>query len=123
MTDMSQWTGNGFEIDGIYYDDEHTYYQNKCLDVLGWCGCGSPENCLDLIKQVLLLLNREDKGKWDELEKLIPQNEARDIIYYLLDDKDLTSHGSCIPGWTSEEGKEFIKMLEKECELRPENRS
>lgn len=121
MTDMQNWTGNGFEVDGLYYDTEHDYYEQQCLDKLGFCGCGNPDKCLDLITKILELLNRNDKEKWNELKQINDTETMLDIIYYMLDDKLFTDHGGCIPGWASDKGIELLKLLHKEKELRPNN--
>lgn len=126
---------SGGKLD-TYYED--TLYE-ECLkfftyEQLGICGCGRPEDTINVIKDLLNILDkyekiRDDKtvdfhqtyeDKWKDLNSLcgvhIKDNDNYDgmlqFMMYVLDDKGFLEHGSGISGaWLSNEGKMLLYVL------------
>lgn len=96
------------------------YVQSIVLDKLGFCGCGSPEDVLKLLKEVLEILdmrNPRDKDSWQISYKKLEERFYKDdtlltFFLYWLDDKELTEHGGSVGGsWLSSEGKILLEKL------------
>lgn len=97
------------------------------LTRLGFCGCGMPDEALTLIHDLLDYI--EDRHKpydgpfqgpeWDKhcrddeeaIKKVITGNPdgVRYVLFYLLDSKEITTHGGSVPGWI--EDNEFRDKL------------
>ncbi len=98
--------------DGWYIDANGTSHENATdflISILGFCGCGMPEEALAYTRDVLQHIANlktlvwTDKlcyEKWKEAGKvLFPSEGAEYFVYNVLDTKDLIEHGSSVPGW------------------------
>lgn len=108
--------------DGIDYDSELDYV---CCAVLGFCGCGIPEETAEWVLRGLEAIDRpfqREEKEWqafypqwqDELRSLYGDNDAaRYFFWYWCDDKGLTEHGGGVPGWLTDKGKGLRDRLKE----------
>ncbi len=108
--------------DGCYWDSKEDYLQ---CHVWMFCGCGSPEDNLIYVRDALLVLewwNQKrsgitdgfdiDWGVWQEKLNVVFGNKLSEaFMWYWLDEKGYTEHGSSIPGWLTDKGKEMLAVL------------
>lgn len=104
-------------------------WEDALGDVLGFCGCGRPEDALLYIRNLLRILNEDSpdsfgpggREKWNEWYKnhraridtfFHNDSGAEYLAYYVLTDKDLLEHGGSVPGWLTQKGKDFLTDLE-----------
>ncbi len=100
---------------------------------LGFCACGKPEKVIRKMQAALVSIQAVStmhlSGKeWyiggkptPEVQALYDLRDAasgsddgeRYLMYYSLDKAGLTEHGSSVPGWPTDFGKEFLDFLEK----------
>lgn len=98
-------------------------------DVIGFCGCGTYEVCY-LIRDILKEMKefRELRKKHNELnlntDNIYEEHDKKmldlvggkqiilDFIYYWLNDKDFSEHGTIIPGWLTKRGYDLLHDLE-----------
>lgn len=95
--------------------------EEAVLEALGFCGCGQPEQALRYVRDGMRLL-AEDPPKGVPFHAWWPGHEvrldafapsaARDVLWYLLNDRGLAEHGGSIPGWLTEKGEEVLAALE-----------
>jgi len=107
-------------LDGYNVADD---IEHMLFDVVNFCGCGMPEDVLIYIRKGLLLVeqlelswrseNKEDDyKKWDEdKNKFFCSEGAFYFFYYWCDKENFTEHGGSVPGWLSENGKEYLEAL------------
>ncbi len=102
--------------------------EDNLLKKLGFCGCGNPNKVFVFIKKLLDLKINKDRAykdninSWYEdysaaLDKLFAENtdNLMWLVEYVLDDKEITSHGGNVSGsWV--EDLEFKNMLDLYCE-------
>jgi hypothetical protein len=99
--------------------DYHTEEDLIMSGMLGFCGCGNPDNCLKYILDVLTHIDKSIKGmpneEWHkQRQELFQGNEgAMYFIYYVLDEKEFTEHGGSVPGWLTEKGQHLKTLLEE----------
>lgn len=120
-----------FDVGG--YEDEKGHHYDTLGEllqegILGFCGCGNPEQNLLLIHQ--LLTKHEDGQKKrsglpyqeghvlfcmqeEELKKFAQDNweGLLRFFWYVMAEKNITNHGGSIPGWV--EDRNFMDALEK----------
>ena len=103
-----------------YYDEENCFYSSteafKQVKILGFCMCGDPESNLEFIRDTLIFINgnkeiRSFEERENQAKELFKTREIRNFVFYVLDEKGLTEHGSCIPGWLTEKGKHLLDDL------------
>ena len=118
------------------YDDE-TFYGRPIEDelfsffayeLIGICGCGMPEKAMIQVRNYLRCVS--DHFDWDKREAEFQKYFGCTSVYdnplllfmaYILDEKELTEHGSGIGGaWISELGKMCLTVLEA-CDLGDTN--
>ena len=110
-----------FKKDDHYEDEDGCYHEDAESVItasLGFCGCGSPDLALKYVKQSLELVqdyqDLEYEGWEVKKNKFFNNNEGSEyFMWYFLNDKGLTEHGSCVPGWLSESGKELLSDLKE----------
>jgi hypothetical protein len=108
-----------YEVDGVSYETEEDFIQTG---ILGFCGCGRPEENLLYILGGLEVIN--DKGPidplawdaWWELHKErvrthFGNEDAAYFFYYWADKNRLTEHGGSVPGWLDEKGSRLLALL------------
>lgn len=105
--------------DGYTYTDE-CYYETAtdliATGILGFCGCGCPEEALVFIRDILQFIKQKINEPWSEKlenkeKELFPYLGMNYFIYYWLDNKELTEHGSSVPGWLTKKGEQLLKDL------------
>ncbi len=117
--------GNITDSDGVSYDD---LTQFITTGVLGFCGCGMPEQVVDYVKTGLELINekspencnpREEWDNWYEghrerCDKHFKTQGAEYLFYYFCDFHGLTEHGGSVPGWLTRKGEDLLELIAKE---------
>jgi len=102
--------------------------ESELLERLGFCGCGAPDEALLLIHDLLVHFENHrainytgsfEGAEWEKyckdekesLNKVLDDNKEgiKYALFYLLDDKGITNHGSSVPGWV--EDTEFMDKL------------
>jgi hypothetical protein len=114
--------GTYTDSEGCNYDDAETFIQ---CHVLGFCGCGGPEESLSYVRDCLrhianLEIVRESKdGEYDAAyqawEKAGVELMGKAVYFtcYVLDQKQLTDHGVSVGGaWLTTKGKELLEDLD-----------
>ena len=87
--------------DGCYHDTIGTLIQ---CGVLGFCGCGRPEDNLALLLTRMEAIADETDGRFQ-------CGPEMHFIDYTLDKLGFLEHGGSLPGWLSESGKELLELL------------
>lgn len=94
------------------------------IGVLGFCGCGCPEDALKYVRDVLRLIDEKSPmdfgahGEWYSGHRARADaifhgdSGAEYLAYYLLDDKGLIEHGTSEPGWLTALGRDVLEDLE-----------
>ena len=117
-----------YKKDDGYYDEDDCYYETAKdfiqTKILGFCGCGRPEDNLEYIRDGLAHINAprsknmtheqhsEWFKKWVKRGHEIFGNElSRYFFFYWCDKEGLTEHGSSIPGWLTPKGEELLEDL------------
>ena len=104
------------ESDECHWDNVIDYIQ---IGYLGFCGCGSLEENLEYIMDGLAYIDERPNGKeefneWIERGHKIFGNElSKSFFFYWADKEELSEHGSSIPGWLTDKGKELLAALRK----------
>lgn len=106
-----------FEYDDLEFETFDSLIQHK----LNWCGCGMPDQAQRMIMKALRHINNlqllvnENKLSWEEwnADSKLLFGYWEYVIYYILDEKGLTEHGSGVPGWLTDKGKELLEELEE----------
>lgn len=107
---------NGFcdyEKDGISYQDAEGVLLSGFFD---FCMCGCPSETLELLYHVLKNI---DSGfeHWDERKKrddeLMFNDGIRYLVWNVLDREDMIEHGSSLPGWLTQKGRDYLSLLEE----------
>lgn len=78
---------------------------------LGLCGCGEPERVLTFLRDMLQAVDsRSEIGTDSTLNH--GGDAMRQLVWYFLDDKGLTEHGSRADmGWLTDKGQELLTAL------------
>lgn len=107
----------GYNYGGGYFDSLDDVL---AMGILGFCGCGRPDDALRLIINIMKTRAFPDKDltvlDFRDTAALVRDNAevAAYIIFYLLDEKGLTEHGSSVPGWLTAKGEAFVKAYDTE---------
>ncbi len=93
--------------EGGYADGDETYFATAreflVESVLGWCGCGRPDDVLMFVRDVLRsILHRRKVIGWYGMEY---------FVYYVLEEKGLIEHGCGLPGWLTDKGQDLLDDL------------
>ena len=107
---------NGWYEDptGCNWEDAESFLQGYVLD---FCGCGIPSENLKYIASVLqhihnlkeqVYTKRISYEQWKQAGKELGTEQQLYFAYYFLDSKELTEHGSSVPGWLTDKGLEFL---------------
>lgn len=124
------WSGQStFEIlkDRFQYHD--LINKDDAVEVvqeylLGFCGCGCPEENLKLIRNFLRHMKKRDDVFNDDVDYTYEMWEADGVvfmgaddmkyfIYYWLDKEGFTEHGGSVPGWLDAKGLDLLEILEQ----------
>lgn len=87
-------------------------------EILGFCGCGSPNSICDLLLDFLECFTGEHNSIDRNLvSKLLSENSNHvqyDFMLFFLDSKGFTEHGTSIYGsWLTQEGELYRDLLKK----------
>lgn len=115
--------GGYIDESGCHYDDAESFYQNGIFKM---CGCGRAEDNLAYIRDGLQhIADYEEIDGLDDMQydawlragiEVFGNELSRYFFFYWLDSIELTEHGSSIPGWLTEKGKQVLEDL-KEMDL------
>jgi hypothetical protein len=109
--------------DGSYNKDNCSYeYADQLLgNMLGFCGCGNPDEALGYVREALQLIDNRKQLVWKDkmtyeqwaadVDKLFPVVGSDYFMWYFLDHKGFTEHGSSVPGWLTTKGEELLADL------------
>jgi len=96
--------------DGGYWVDESDCSHESPADflqteVLGFCGCGNPSEVMEYVRQMLLKLNAQDFGDYEDLPYM--------FFVYWANDKEFAEHGTTARcSWLTDKGKELLRDIE-----------
>ena len=104
-------------------------------DVLRLCGCGCPNDTLDVIRKYLHIRKdwKDNKCDYDEVQQryktelnIDDQDDIQwgllQFMAYILDDRGFTEHGSSIGGcWLTEKGEMYLTVLDAWDQYNKEN--
>lgn len=99
--------------DGVYYDSAISVIFSKYLE---FCTCGNQRAVAKYILDGLKLLRNARLLNYDMFN--IKQNSyfgsssGADFFWLWAESRGFTEHGSCIPGWLTDEGVDLIECLE-----------
>jgi len=102
--------------DDISHENAESYLGNQ----LSFCGCGRPEDALLFMRDVLHALDTKggSRDEWEERNKNLKElwhsipDGIMYLVYYFLDNKELTTHGGSVPGWLTEKGLTMMHDLD-----------
>jgi len=89
--------------------------------LLGFCGCGMPDQCLRYINKCLSHINElraydhTDRTKWSVwYPAWVKRGDAfmgagSCFTWYVLDERGLLEHGGNVPGWLTPLGEELLE--------------
>ena len=115
--------------DGYYADDKGCHYEDAIdliqTGILGFCGCGRPEDNLLFILGGLELIDEvhqrkampaEEFRQWSQdhqerCVKFFGNENAMQFFHYWTDNQGLTEHGGSIPGWLDDSGEQLLATL------------
>lgn len=105
-----------FTEDNVHYEDAESLIQ---IEMLGFCGCGNPDDAAEYVRKVLQNIQDRDKVSkgitfddwWKQVNELFPINGSAYFMWYFLDSKGFTEHGNSVPGWLTEKGKQLLEDL------------
>lgn len=116
-----------YKKDGHYEDSEGCYYESAVdliqCGVLGFCGCGDPEENLVFVLKSLRVIDRinalhADEITYEQLEKerleLFKTDAMFLFVVYVFNKMNLAEHGGSVTGcWLTKRGKEVLSDLEE----------
>jgi hypothetical protein len=105
-------TKDDYLYNGLYYDDLenllHSVYFNFCC-------CGNPGESLRYIYKCFKHLALRDEMDYKDWKKkgreLFPESGSEFFMWYYFSEKGFTEHGSSVPGWLSDLGREVMSNL------------
>jgi hypothetical protein len=113
---FKQPDGSYLDAEGCSHDDAVSFLH---CHVLGFCGCGNPEDSLryvrDSLQHIDMLTKVHEKAMtyeaWDEAGTAL-MGSARYFTLYVLAEKELTQHGGSVGGaWLTPKGREILEDL------------
>lgn len=107
------------------YDIDHCNYENPTEAIVegifSFCGCGYPISVLYALKEEMEIIKSEDIDKLKRSDSIIDEGH-RHIIWYLLDSRNFTEHGGCVPGWLTDRGEGLLNDITKEIQRYEEEK-
>jgi len=87
--------------DGTSWDSPAEYLQ---IEILGFCGCGNPEEVMVYVKEMLEKLDNKQWGNYDDMPYM--------FFVEWADHNEFTEHGCTVRcSWLSDKGKELLKDI------------
>lgn len=120
---MTQWFEKYREKDTEGYTDEDGCYHETLNDfitvgVLGFYGCGMPEEAMKFVRNGLEYIQWRIKSEvpFSEKEKkekeVFGNQQIAYFFYYWADKERLTEHGGSVPGWLDKKGEQLLEALQ-----------
>lgn len=86
---------------GCSWQSKKNYLQTE---VLGFCGCGDPDDIMLYVKEFLEKLERQDWGKYEDRPYM--------FLIYWADHNGFTEHGTTARcSWLTDKGKELLNDI------------
>jgi hypothetical protein len=107
--------------DGCDYDNIKDYI---LTGLLGFCGCGMPEEALKWLRGCLADIEHRTEVEWKQSPPVyqgriyarmepLPRG-VEYLLWYWMDKLELIEHGGSVGGsWLTERGKHLLRRLEK----------
>jgi len=87
--------------DGCFWETPAEYLQ---LRVLGFCGCGNPEEVMVYVKEMLEKLEAKEWGAYEDMAYM--------FFIYWANDKDFAEHGTTARcSWLTDKGHELLNDI------------
>ena len=111
-----------FKEDNNFYGESLTV-EEYLSSTLGFCGCGRPGDVVEMVIEIFNILNQdfEYDEKTDKLKELFGISDDKkyytmlSFVFYILDNKNILTHGSSIGGaWIDEDFKELLELYKLE---------
>jgi hypothetical protein len=84
--------------DGCYHETQADYLQTE---LLGFCGCGNPEEMMMYVKALLEKLDKQEWGAYEDKPYM--------FFVYWANDKGYAEHGTTARcSWLTPQGKELL---------------
>ena len=95
--------GEGFiDSTDCHYESKAAYLQ---LEILGFCGCGNPNQVMEYVLEMLLKLDRQEWGEYGDLAYM--------FFVYWANDEGFAEHGTTARcSWLTDKGKELVKDIQ-----------
>jgi len=91
------------------------------MDEIDICGCGNPEDSVELVRKILNLAPLHTDRHWEKAQELIGSSGAFHIILSVLTNADLMEHGGGIGGsWLTGKGEAARDALNLLAESDPQ---
>ena len=112
-----QKDGSYVDVNGCHHDDAKSFLQ---CHILGFCGCGAPEDSLRYIRDCLRHIANLKQVHEKQATYEAWGNEGKELMgraeyftRYVLDQKGLTEHGTSIKGaWLTDKGREILADID-----------
>lgn len=91
-----------------YVDDNNVYHRSKTdylqQNILGFCGCGNPDNVMVYIRDLLVKLNNNEWGSYNDLPYM--------FFVYWANNNGFAEHGTSVRcSWLTKNGKELLSDI------------
>ena len=110
--------------DGWYLDEDGVSHETA-EDILGsklvFCGCGDPTSALKYVARALRLIQDYSDGphdfsssaeRYNKMCSCYASDGEKYFVWYVLTSHGLLEHGTCVPGWVTDAGREFMEDVE-----------
>jgi hypothetical protein len=99
--------------DGCDYETAESLIQTGVLE---FCGCGREEDNLRFVLGGLEIIDEYATGTpFKEWKKKAIEHFGNELsaqfFYYWADKEEYSEHGSCIPGWLTNKGKDLLSDI------------
>lgn len=96
--------GVGFvDENGVYHESEKAYLQQN---ILGFCGCGNPDEVMLYVETMLEKLDNEEWGDYEDMPYM--------FFVYWANENDFVEHGiSARCSWLTDKGRDLLADIKK----------
>lgn len=105
-------TGGFIDPKGCYHETADSVIQ---VGILGFCGCGDPDENVTFIGKILRLFEYREQNTYEQwkskVRELLPNGDIEYFIWYWLDKEEYTEHGGSVPGWLTDKGKQLLSDI------------
>uniref|UniRef100_A0A6H2A273 Uncharacterized protein n=1 Tax=viral metagenome TaxID=1070528 RepID=A0A6H2A273_9ZZZZ len=93
--------GSFSDENGCDWGDEKSFLQ---IEILGFCGCGNPDDVMLYVGEMLKKLQKNDWGNYEDLPYM--------FFVYWANNKNFAEHGGTIRcSWLTDLGEELLKDI------------